>query len=317
MPDTSPYSLCAKSIAQGFIGAGFFVEKSYSSELDNKKIIDFEPDFVLCFGFSELIEGLLDDIFKCNKNCIFIFDFLTSLKSSKYNSKIKRLKEFSAKKVIFTSDKSNMDLIEDIHYLPNSIDCNKYKTSFSEYKRGITLLSNPDNINVLKVITDLISHFGKISFFANEFDYLNSLDNELWAEINDSTIKDLYRKSYCGDIVEDKERLKILSTSFITIVPITQTLEGVDYRILEAAATKSFVIAEENNETKRLFDAGREIETYKYTTELNDKIEFYLKRPSIARSIGENARKAVVNNHNIKYRIKNMIEIINETLKNK
>jgi len=310
MPDNTPYSLCAKSFAKGFKHAGFFVEKSYSSELDNEKVLNFKPDYLMCFNFSELNEGFLEKVKKAVPDCIFIFDFLTHLNKKDNAKNIANLENFDAKKIVITADKSNVRILPNSKYIPSGINYRRYKTAFEGYSNGIVLMSNPDNINVLKIITDLISEFGKISFYANEFDYLNSLENELWSEITDPTIKEDFRASYKGDAAEEKQRAQIFSTSFITVVPITQTPEGVDFRVFEGAASSSFVICEENSEVKRLFDVGREIETYKNTSELNDKIRFYLKHPSFARTIADNARSAAVNNHSIRDRIRRILDII-------
>lgn len=310
LPDKPPYSLCAKSFAKGFKNSGYFVEKEYSSKLENNKVLNFNPDFVMCFNFSELNEGFLEKIYQNNSDCIFIFDFLTALNPSFDKKNIKKLTDFEAKKIILTADKANLDIIPNCQYLSNGIQYRKYKSFYQGYSDGITILSNPDNINVLKTITDLISEFGKISIYADEIDYVNSLENELWKEINDPKIKELFKQSYKKDIFDEKTRAEVLSTSFITVIPATRMQNGVDYRILEGAASSSFLICEENNEIKRLFDIGREIETYKTNSELTDKIKFYLKNPSIARSIADNARLAAVNNHSVFDRVKKIFSII-------
>ena len=310
MPDKPPYSLCAKSFAKGFKHAGFYTEKAYSSELDNEKVLEFNPDIIMCFNFSELNEGFLNKVFEKNKNCIFIFNFLTELKSKNDSENVKKLEAFEGKKVILTADKSNLKILPNATYIPNGINHRQYKSKYKGYTNGITVMSNPNNTNVLKIITNLIVEFGKINFYSDEFDYLNSLDNELWKTIDDTEINKLYRESYSGDIISEKERSLTISTSFINVVPKTQTKIGVDFRILEVCASSSFVICEENNEIKRLFETGKEIETYTNVEELVDKIKFYLKKPAIARYISDNGRGAIVNNHPIEDRIKRIINII-------
>ncbi|MBQ2644083.1 glycosyltransferase family 1 protein [bacterium] len=312
LPDKHPYSLCAKSFAQGFEHLGYYVGYEFSSQIDNNLLFNFSPDILICFDFSELNEGLLFDIKNKKNDTIFIFNFLTSLNLHLDKKSIENLKNFDANKIIFTVDKSNIKILPEAMYISNSINYKKYKSSYSGYSKGITLLSNPDNINVLKVITDLISEFGQISIYADEIDYVNSLDNELWNDIDDISIKELYKKSYCFDIIDEKSRAKVLSSSFITVVPITQTLNGIDFRILEACASSSFVICEESPEIIRLFDSGKEIETYKNTFELIDKIKFYLKNPSIARKIADNSRSTAVNNHNVFDTVRKISDIIDD-----
>lgn len=310
MPDKHPYSLCAKSFAGGFKHVGYFVEKEFSSKLDNEILFEFNPDIVMCFNFSELKEGLLKKIHEKNPDCIFIFDFLVALNAKDEAKNIKKLKSFNAKKIILTADKTNTDILPDATYLPNGINYKKYKSAYHGYSDGITLLSNPDNINVLKIITDLLKEFGQISIYADEIDYMNSLDNELWEEIDDETLKNQFKQSYKSDIPDVKSRAEVLSASFVTVVPATRMQNGIDFRILEAAASSAFVICEENPEIKKRFDVGREIETYKNSEELIQKIRLYLKHPSFARYIADNARLAAVNNHSVRDKVKKISDII-------
>ncbi len=316
IPDKPPYSLCARSFAKGFKYAGFYTEKVVSSELDASIILDFNPDVILNFGFSELNDGLLQKIFDKNPDCIFIFNFLTALNTNSHKSNIATLNAFSGKKLILTSDKSNLPLIENSIYIPCGINFKKYKNPFQTYNRGISIFANPDDINNLKIITDLIEHFGKISVFSDEFEYLHSLENELWEEIKNPEIKELYRKSYCGDVSNERERAKAMSTSFVTVVPSSHNVSGIDFTVFEVIASSGFAICEENSEVKRLFDVGKEIETYKYSNELIDKIEFYLAHPSFARTIADNGRMAAVNNHSVQIRVRTICDIIKKNFNN-
>lgn len=305
-PDKAPYSLCANSFAKGFKLAGLFTEKAFSSELDNEYVKNFAPDFVMCFDFTELKEGFLQELKALYPKTKFIFNFITKLDEKRETANIALLEKFEA--LILTADKDNLKILPNAKYLPLGIDCKKYKTIFQGYKNNITVMSNPDNINVLKTIIDLIIHFGRVSFYADEFDYINSLENELWSEYDDVHLLELYKSSYKGECSKDKDRAKVFSSSVVTVVPQTQMHTGVDYRIYEAAASSGFVICESNSEVKRLFDSGHEIETYEKPVELIDKVRFYLKNPNIASSIADNARRAAVNNHSILIRVKKILE---------
>lgn len=305
-PDKAPYSLCANSYAKGFRLAGFFTEKAFSSELDNDYIKSFAPDYVMCFDFTELKEGLLQELKQINPNCKFIFNFLTKLDEKREKANIELLNNFES--IVFTADKDNLAILPNAHYLPVGVSCKKYKTVFQGYRNTVTVMSNPDNINVLKTIIDLIIHFGKISIYADEFDYINSLENELWAEYDDVHLLELYKASYKGECSKEKDRARVFSSSVITVVPQTEMQHGVDYRIFEGIASSGFVLCESNPEIKRLFDIGHELETYEKPFELIDKVKFYLKNPNIASAIGDNARRAAVNNHSVIIRVKKILE---------
>lgn len=314
LPDTIPYSLCAKSFVQGFRYSDFYVEYSYSSELDKSELLDFNPNIVMCFNFNELKDGILDLVLEKNQNCIFIFDFLTNIDLK--NDPLELLYNFKGEKIIYTTDLKDTRHISGAKYLSSGINFKNYGVKFSEYNSGITIMSNPDNINVLKTITDLISYFGKISIYADEVDYVNSLENELWNEIQDGEIKNLYRKSYKGEIRSEAERAKVFSSSVVNVVPITKSPYGIDYRILEISSASGFTIAEETVAIKKYFDIGHNIEVYKNSTDLIDKIEFYLKNPSLSWAIGLNARKTVVNNFSSTDTVKKVIKNI-ESLQNR
>ena len=315
VPDKAPYSLCGKSFVKAFEYSEYYVESAYSSELDNNEVLKFNPDIVMCFNFNELNEGFFDEIRIQNPECIFIFDFLTVMQRIQDIRNIEGLMEFEGNKILLTADKTNLDILPNAVFLPNGVNYKQYKSEFSGCENGITLMSNPDNINVLQVIIDLIKNFGKITFYADETDYIKSLDNELWEDVEDESIKELFKQSYSGDVFTEKDRAKIFSSTLITVVPETGITQGIDYRVLEAAASSAFVICEENSEVIKQFDVGKEIETYKRISELRDKVSFYLKNPSIARSIAENARLAAVNNHSAFDRVKKITEIIRKEFK--
>lgn len=311
--DNLPYSLCAKSFVHGFRYAGLYTNFVYSSELDKNELLAFNPDIILCFGLNELKDGIFDTVLHLNKDCIFIFDFLTAVDFKKDDFDL--LYNFKGKKLIYTTDINDSKKINGAKYLSCGINFKNYGMKFTGFNSGITLMSNPDNINVLKTITDLISYFGEISVYADEADYVNSLDNELWSEIQDGEIKNKYRKSYKGEIRNESQRAKIFSSSVVNIVPITKSPNGIDYRILEISAASGFTIAEETIAVKKYFDVGHDIETYENSTDLIDKTDFYLKNPSLSWAIGLNARKTIVNNFSSSEVVKKVLRNIDSLQK--
>lgn len=312
MPDKVPYSLCAKSFAAGFKQSGMFVKKVYASEMDSEDIIKFKPNIIFTFGFSEISDGFFQKYAKINNDCVFVFYFLTQIDAFKEEKNINTLMDFNAKKMIFTADKSNLHILPEPKYFPSGIDYKKYKTGILGYKTPFTVMSNPNNDNVLKIIISIIQNYGRIDFYADEFDYINSLENKIWSDVKDDEIKNIYKKSYKGEVLKEQERAEIFNSSFINIVPCTKTKEGADFRILEIAASSGFALCETNEQLVKLFDAGHEIEIFSNEIELIDKTDFYLKNSSIADNICYNARKAAVNNHSVYSRVKTIIKYIEE-----
>ncbi len=307
-PDTIPYSLCADSWAKGFQEAGLYVEKAFSSEIDSKIIKKYMPDYLMCFNLNELKDGFLNDIYTHCPECMFLFNLIKKTEEPKDTNSL--IHSFNGDKIIITSDKANLSLINNSIYIPTGIHTKKYKTNFSGYKRNITVIANQLNSDAINTIIDLIISFGKVDIYGDEIDYVNSLEEAIWKDCKESQIKELYKKSYKGQITDFRKRAEIFSSSLINIVTRTSTEEGIDYSILEATASCGFVLCFENKEILRMYDCGKEIETYKNSEELLDKVNFYIKNPAIIYAIAAKARAASVNNHSIKNRVIKVMELI-------
>lgn len=315
LPDDIPDVLCGKGYADAFIAAGFFVEKAIYSELEDDKIINFSPNYVLFFDFDKKSKKLIDTIYKKNNDTIFIFYLLNKADKTKQDF-IKKLKKVSYKNMVFTADKENLNLADEIIYLPVGINAKKYKTDISGYKNGISIISNPENPKVLDLFEQLNQNFEKISLYCDETEYMSSIETDRFNNFSEETKLD-YKNSYKGSVSTSKERAKVFSESYINIILTNKIVNGIDFSILEAASSSGIVFCESFPEIERLFESGHEIETFDNFETLIQKIEFYIKYPFVGQSLGLNARRAAINNHSVYDRVRQMIRIIDKKFNKK
>jgi len=315
LPDNIPLLLCGKGYSDSLNSNGFFAEQSIISELDDEKVIQFKPDYVMFFDFGEENSELIDNIHKNNKNCIFMF-YLTCLTEKKQELFIKKILNKKLKKIIFTADKDNLKLSDKIIYMPFGINAKKYKTEFNGYKNSVNIVGNPTNCKMTELFEYINQFISNISFYCDETEYIRSIESEHFLKMDEETQK-AFKNAYKGSLSTEKERSKVFSESYINIVLKDKIKSGVDFSVLEVAASGGLAFCEPQEELQRLFDAGREIEIYKDYPTLIQKAIFYTNYPEIARSIGLNARRAAINNHSVYDKIREIIRITDKKFKEK
>ena len=315
LPDEIPFSLCGKGYVDGFVRAGFFTAKDVITKYEEENIIKFSPDYVLFFDFNERIKKLIKNLYKKNKNTVFIFYLLynADFEKSKF---IKSLNKAKFRHLIFSAEKDNLSLSDKIIYLPSGINAKKYKAEVSGYKNVISIYANPENQKFCDLFEKLNSYFKNINFYCDEIDYLTSLEAEWFTNLDEET-QNKYRNSYKGFPSKEKERAKIFSENYINIILTDKNTNGVDFTILEAMASSGIVFCEQLPEIKRLFDIGHEIETFENFEELIQKAEFYIKYPFVGQSLGLNGRRAVINNHSVYDKVKKITEITDKNFNGK
>ena len=143
---------------------------------------------------------------------------------------------------------------------------------------------------------------------------MKSIESTYFSDLDEET-QNAYKKSYKGSLSKEKDRAKVFSESFITVVLNDKITNGIEFSILEAASAGGIVFCEQGEETNRLFDTGREIETFDNYETLIQKAEFYMNYPETGRSMGINARRAAINNHSVYDRVKKIIRITDKKFK--
>ena len=313
LPDNIPLLLCGKGYTDAFNRIGLFAAQSIISELEDDKVINFIPDYLMFFDFSDKNEELINKIYKNNKNCIFIF-YITEKAEKGKELFIKKITDKKLRKLILTADKENLKLSDEMVYLPLGINAKKYKPDFKGYTNTVNISANFECKKALELFEFLNKFFDKTVFYCDETEYMKSIESDYFLKFDEET-KSSFRKSYKGSLSNEKERSKVFSESFINIILNDKMKNGVNFSILEAAASCGIIFCEQGEEIKRLFDIGCEAESFDNFETLIQKAEFYMTYPEIGRSVGLNARRAAINNHSVYDRVKDIIRITNKKFK--
>ncbi|MDD3237875.1 MAG: glycosyltransferase [Candidatus Gastranaerophilales bacterium] len=311
---TMPISIAGCLIMRGFAKAfrqlGFFVEKKDIREITREYIDYYKPDYIIGYDYGYLVnQNLADSLKNTNFNFIHYFadvpqeNFALSQNPDLYQ----KLKNTDNK--VFIWDKSYIQDFKNCNYLPLAVDASLYKSSFNGYQHKISFVGRPLTGKRQNILIDIIKHFGPISIFSYEPHFEKSV-----AEIeksNTMTKEELqwYKESFKGFVKTEEEMAEIYNSSAINLNITIQGKNNINYRVFEVLASSGFLLTDEMKDISKYFEVGRELETYKDTKDLIDKIEFYLQNRNIAQAIARAGRKNVVNNHTFKERAKKMFDI--------
>lgn len=91
-----------------------------------------------------------------------------------------------------------------------------------------------------------------------------------------------------------------------------QMLEAVNQRVFDVPASGGFLLTDHQAAIEELFEAGREIVTYKDTGEIPDLVRFYLKHPELRIDVANRGRERVLKEHTYKHRTREIIRIMKE-----
>ncbi len=164
-----------------------------------------------------------------------------------------------------------------------------------------------------------ISHIGA-GYYNRQavFSGLSDLDFKLWGngwEDTTSIRKVLQRE---GERISVEESVKVFNASKINInLHSSEFHRGVnpdgDFinpRTFEIAACGGFQLTDQRSLLPELFEAGKEITTFKHESELRDLIEHYLQHPDERRAIAANARRRVLMKHTYEMRMAEALNYI-------
>ncbi len=295
--DNNKGKFISKGFSKSFHELNYFVYEKKTYDLNIEEINKIKPDIVMIFWTDMSQKEQLIEFFK---NYEFDIIHLAELKSD-------IPKEFYNKKnnFIFSFDSKTQN-----HILIPSINVSEYKTKFNDYKYNITFAGNPAYPKREIILSKIILNFGPINLFCRSFDFYKSLDEIYKNKYLDEYFLELYKNSYRGYVENQKELSQIYSSSKINLDMENENKKSINYRIIEIAASGGFIIAPDNDIIKKQFESGYEIETYKTTDDLIDKINFYLKNVNIAQSIAAKGKKAVIGNYNNTERLKSILKAV-------
>jgi len=118
------------------------------------------------------------------------------------------------------------------------------------------------------------------------------------------------RSNYRGVVYGD-DLIKVMKSAKIGVnIHREFEVSGGNYRLFEIPASKTFQIVDEKESIGEYFKIGEEIITFKDKKELRNKVRYYLKNEKEREEIAMASYKRIKKDHNLKNRVKQMMEII-------
>ena len=122
------------------------------------------------------------------------------------------------------------------------------------------------------------------------------------------------RVVYMGYAGHFQELNKIYSASRINLdINRIYQADIVPLRIFEILACKGFVLAEYNSAFEELFDVNKEIAVYSDINDLQEKLRYYLEHPKEAQTIAERGYQAIMERHQLRFRINHILRTVERT----
>lgn len=305
--------LITKGFADGFRKNGYFVVEKDIREVTFEEIKKFNPDIILgyCYGYLNS-EELTKDL-RGNKDYKFIHYFGDEPNSRfAYTDRpeIYKLLKTTKNAEIFIWDSEFINEFDKAYYMPLAVNPALYKKEFEGFEHNISFVGRPLTEKRQSILTKLIKQFGKISIFCYKDHFERSINQIKEKNILTERELDLYKASYKGFVKTEEELAQIYNSTKVNLNITEQGINNINYRVFEVLASSGFLLTDYMKDLPKLFEIGKELESYKNEEEMFDKINFYLKNQNLAQAIALNGRRCIVNNHSFKNRVNKIIKMI-------
>lgn len=314
----TPKSIAGKLIMESFASAfeanKCLVKIKPVEELSAADLEFFHPSFIMGYDYSYLMDEKCTSIIErtnCKNHFFYFADepqskFATGNKSGLYE----KLKQIDSK--IFIWDKDFKDEFEDCFYLPLAADPFKYAMSFESYKYAISFVGRPLTKKRQEILCELVKVFkNKLNIFCLEKHFLQSIEEIKELNLLEDAELETYSNCWKGFITEEASLAEVYNSSKINLNITEQGKSSLNYRVFEVLASGGFLITDERADLESLFSENNFFETYKNTTDLIDKIEFYLQNLNIAQKMAQLGRFKCIENHSFYNRAKIILNHIN------
>lgn len=303
-----------KGIAKGFKQLGHQVLMMDVRELDEEKIKEFNPDFVFGMDYTHLINPEAERIVKDLKVRVahyFIDDpnstFAHAGDLTLYN------KLANTDGIIFSWDESFLgDFKNDAYYLPTGIDFENYKTpdpSVKMEKSKILFAGRPLTDKREKVIAHIVKNFpDTLSIYS----YKPHFDRSISEMLEKGYLKDehveSYKKCYKGFLQGEKELAAAYHNCEVVLnITMEQGPSSMNSRVLEALASRCFLVTDYVKDTERYFEENKDFIFYRNLEDLSDKLNTYLYNAELREKIAGNGQLKVEKNHTLLERAKTIL----------
>lgn len=309
-PKSIAGELIMKSLALGFEVNKCKVLTKQVDIITEDDVEKFKPDMIIGYDYSFLMEENCKKIIQ-KSNCKNLVFYFADEPKGKFalgdrNYLYDELKNINP--TVFIWDKDFLNDFENSFYLPLAVDPSKYLTEFSGYKYDITFVGRPLSEYRQKILCDLIKVFkNKLAIFSYEKHFLQSIEDIKSKNLLDEADLEIYSKSWKGFIKTEKELAKIYNSSKINLNITIQGKSSINYRVYEVLASGGFLLTDEKEDLKKYFKISKHLETYKDTTDLIDKINFYLNNLNIAQKIAQLGRFECIESNNFSARAKSIM----------
>ena len=302
LPDNNKGRYIAKGYSSAFRNMSYFVIEKKIYDLNVDEIKKIKPNIIFIFwSLMEQNSQLL--------NVLNALDFSDTLliNVSELINEIPLKFQNGNNIISFSSDakKKNYKILPAV--MPDA-----YKRKFTEYKYMVTFSGNPAYSKREKLLSEIVYNFGIINIFCRSYDFYKSVDDIYKNKLLNDKYIDLYRESYRGYVETQKELSFIYSHSKINIDMLSEKEKAINYRCMEILSSGGFLLAPYNKTIVKYFDNGKEIETYKTSVDLIDKMRFYIKNTNLALLISAKGRRNVISNHSFNDRLKLIMKVAND-----
>lgn len=306
-----------RGLASGFEKQGHKTLMMDVRELDEEKITEFKPDFILGLDYAHLIRKDSEQIIK-NLSVPVAHFFIDDPNSTFAHSGDLKLynKLASTSGVVFCWDEQFLrDFINDVYYLPTGIDFETYKEpdpSINIEKSSILFAGRPLTDKREKIISQVVKNFpGLLSIYCYEKHFEQSIENMLEKRFLNKEEIEEYKKCYKGFLQGEKELAAAYHNCDIVLnITMEQGPSSMNSRVLEALAAGAFLLTDYVEDTSKYFEENKDFVFYRDLDDLTKKINLYIKNPKLRAKISGNGREKVQKNHTLYQRAEQIIQVM-------
>lgn len=313
-----------RGIAHGFEKLGNEVLMADVRELDEEKINNFSPDFVLALDYGHFVNETAEKII--NKLNIPVAHFFIDDPNSTFaHSGDLTLYDKMAnndKSIVFCWDEAFLkDFKNPVYYLPTGIDFENYKTpdpSVKMEKSSILFAGRPLTDKREKIIAHVSKNFpGKLSIYSYKPHFDRSIEEMLKkGYLKEGKELEDYKNCYKGFLNGEKELAAAYHNCDIVLnITMEQGPSSMNSRVLEALATSSFLLTDYVKDTEKYFESDKDFVFYYDLDDLTEKLNKYLDNPALRQQIAGSGCKKVEKSHTLLQRAEKILEVIQELIK--
>lgn len=301
LPESIGGRLTTASIIAGFEQNGCLVtifDELFDNNLD--EVLTKDYDYILGYDFSGL-KIKIDN--KLNFPSINYFsDDIRSKTSGKYwEEYLPYLENNDSYTFYWDRQLTEYENFKNIHYLPHFVNFEVYKDLGVEPKFDVMFAGRLDTDYRLSMFEELVLKMPdkKIAWYAIDRHYKDARKRANYPEIIDLC--------YHGFIDNEPDMAQAINNSKIVFNMHSQGITSLNYRTFQTAACKRLMLSDYRDELA-LFEGYMPF--YEDMTDLLFKIENYLDDEAAYKTVTENCYRIANENHNSKYCVKYMLNVI-------